>query len=166
MKKQSFLLLLISVFTISVMAQEKAKPEDTEVWSPIPKVVPPAKSLGEAPSDAIVLFNGKDLSQWQHVNGKAVSWKKKDEYLQCNPGSGNIQTKKGFGDCVDILLFAEGVEVDPEDDDADPLWVAVCYGKVVCINKLFNCKKCRKRMHSCLRVISLRGKRKKFERYS
>ena len=38
------------------------KPEMTEIWEPEVATVTPAKNLGEAPSDAIILFNGKDLS--------------------------------------------------------------------------------------------------------
>jgi 3-keto-disaccharide hydrolase len=74
-------------------------PKLTEVWQPEPKVINPGKTSQDAPSDATILFNGKDFSQWQHVNGNAVSWTIKDNYMQCKPGSGNIQTKQGFGDC-------------------------------------------------------------------
>ncbi|MDZ7650067.1 MAG: hypothetical protein U5K54_24700 [Cytophagales bacterium] len=36
----------------------------TEIWEPEVKVITPAKMLGDAPSDAIILFNGKNLDQW------------------------------------------------------------------------------------------------------
>ncbi len=56
-------------------AQQTAKPEDTEVWEPVPKVVTPGKSLGEAPSDAVILFDGKNLDQWVSVSDKApANW--------------------------------------------------------------------------------------------
>ncbi|MBV9226866.1 MAG: DUF1080 domain-containing protein, partial [Acidobacteriaceae bacterium] len=40
------------------------KPEDTEVWEPVPKVVTPGATCTAAPSDAIVLFDGKNLDEW------------------------------------------------------------------------------------------------------
>lgn len=50
------------------------------------------------PSDAIVLFNGKDLSQWVMAGSdKAPTWKVKDGY--CTPQDGNIETKQHFKDC-------------------------------------------------------------------
>jgi len=92
------LLLLVSFFFTCVNAQT-GDPKLTEVWQPEPRVVTPGKTSLDAPSDALVLFNGKDLSQWQAVGGGAPTWKIKESYMQVNPGKGNIQTKKGFGDC-------------------------------------------------------------------
>ena len=40
------------------------KPEMTEIWEPEVSVVTPAKTLGDAPSDAIILFDGTNLDQW------------------------------------------------------------------------------------------------------
>ncbi len=45
-------------------AQAQSRPEDTEVWSPKPAIVTPAAAVGAPPSDAIVLFDGKNLDQW------------------------------------------------------------------------------------------------------
>ena len=45
-------------------AQQTAKPEDTEVYEPVPPVVTPGKALGDAPTDALVLFDSKNLDQW------------------------------------------------------------------------------------------------------
>jgi hypothetical protein len=45
-------------------AQQTAKPEDTEVYEPVPKTVMATPNFEPAPSDALVLFDGKDLSQW------------------------------------------------------------------------------------------------------
>jgi|SRR6185369_4042436 len=97
-------LLLVTIFFTRGNAQ--GDPKLTEVWQPEPRVIAPGKTSQDAPSDAIVLFNGKDLSQWQAAaKGGPAPWKVltesggKDGYMQVNPGSGNIQTKKGFGDC-------------------------------------------------------------------
>ena len=62
---------------------------------PHPAVVTPAAQPGGAPSDAIVLFDGKDLSQWQSAKG---AWKIADGYLQVVPGAGDLSTKQKFGD--------------------------------------------------------------------
>ncbi|MFT5963883.1 MAG: hypothetical protein ACI9L6_000603 [Flavobacterium sp.] len=40
------------------------KPEMTEIWEPDVKTVTPGKQVGEAPSDAIILFDGKNMRQW------------------------------------------------------------------------------------------------------
>jgi hypothetical protein len=52
--------------TVPVFAQQPAapKPQDTEVWEPVPKIVTPGASNAAPPSDAIVLFDGKNLDDW------------------------------------------------------------------------------------------------------
>jgi hypothetical protein len=76
---------------------QNAKPEDTEIWEPIPKVVTPGKNLGDAPSDAIVLFNGKGLDEWVSVEDKTpAKWLVKGDVLTVNKSTGNIETKKAF----------------------------------------------------------------------
>jgi hypothetical protein len=67
---------LILLAPAAALAQEpaKPKPEDTEVWSPEPKVVTPADN-GAAPSDAVVLFDGKNLDEWVSTNDRSpASW--------------------------------------------------------------------------------------------
>jgi hypothetical protein len=97
--KKIILTSTMIVIVSGILAQSPGDPKLTEVWQPEPKVIAPGKTSQDAPSDAIILFNGKNLSQWQHVNGAIASWYVKENYIQCRPGSGNIQTKKGFGDC-------------------------------------------------------------------
>ncbi|MGL4631513.1 MAG: 3-keto-disaccharide hydrolase [Leadbetterella sp.] len=78
------------------------KPEMTEIWNPEVKVVTPGKTNAEAPSDAIVLFDGKNMDQWVSVKDKTKSapWKiVNNEYFEVVPQSGDIQTKLKFGDC-------------------------------------------------------------------
>lgn len=78
------------------------KPEMTEIWEPEVKVVTPGKTAADAPSDAIILFNGKNLDQWvsQNDTSKAAAWKiVNNDYMEVVPGSGGIQTKMAFGDC-------------------------------------------------------------------
>lgn len=58
------------------------------------------------PSDAIVLFGGADLSQWQMVNGDPVKWKVENGYFETAPSTGPIASKQGFGDCQLHVEFA------------------------------------------------------------
>jgi hypothetical protein len=62
-----------------------------------PKVTAGAR-VGAAPSDALVLFSGSDLSKWQRGNGEDAVWKMADGIMEVN-GTGSIQTKQAFGDC-------------------------------------------------------------------
>ena len=67
---------------------------------PRPEVVaPPAQQLpAPAPGDAVILFNGSDLSRWESVNGGPAPWTVEGDAFVVKPGSGAIQTKDGFGD--------------------------------------------------------------------
>ena len=76
--------------------QELPPPEKTEVWKPVPAAVDPSRH-GQAPSDAIVLFDGKDLSEWRGRDGEP-GWKVADGAMTVVPGAGNLTTKRGFGD--------------------------------------------------------------------
>ncbi len=83
-----------------VQAQQKAKPEDTEVWEPVPEKVTPGEARIEAPSDATVLFDGKNLDQWVATadRSKPAQWKVADGVMTVNKEAGNIETKKEFED--------------------------------------------------------------------
>jgi hypothetical protein len=67
----------------------------------MPPVVDPGTAGPPAPvpSDAIVLFNGKDLSGWTTAKGAPAKWLVKDGYMEAVKGAGSIQTERGFGDC-------------------------------------------------------------------
>ncbi|MBD7922956.1 MULTISPECIES: 3-keto-disaccharide hydrolase [Xanthomonas] len=77
-------------------------PAKTEVWKPVPAIV--ATPPGRAPSDAIVLFDGKDLSAWESEQGGRVPWSVADGALTVVPGSKGIRTKQRF---CDIQLHVE-----------------------------------------------------------
>ena len=66
---------------------------------PQPKVIAPGQEPTDPPSDAVVLFNGADLSQWRAPNGSAAGWKVQNGYMEAAKGTGCIQTKRGFGSC-------------------------------------------------------------------
>lgn len=85
----------LTLASISLHAQ-KIKPEETEVWEPEPIVVTPGKN-GVAPSDAIVLFDGKDLSSWTNTKGNAAEWEVANGTMTVVSGKGAIQTKADFG---------------------------------------------------------------------
>ena len=97
---KNFLLLFVMSICFITMNAQTGDPKLTEVWQPEPSVVAPGKTSLDAPSDALILFNGKDLSQWQAVRGGAPTWNVltepggKNGFMQVNPGTGNIQTKK------------------------------------------------------------------------
>jgi hypothetical protein len=58
----------------------------------------PAQAPAPIPSDAVVLFNGKDLSAWAGDSGQAAPWTVRDGYMEVVPGSGAIHTRQAFGD--------------------------------------------------------------------
>ena len=90
----------LSVVWISLAAAAQDKdPRLTEVWQPEPRVVTPGRSAADAPADAIVLFNGKDLEEWQAKDGKSAKWKLEGDAMTVVKGTGEIKTKKSFGDC-------------------------------------------------------------------
>lgn len=66
---------------------------------PAPPIVAPGERNGEPPSDAIVLFDGKDLLQWESKKGKPAKWKVENGYMEVVQKTGNIRTKQSFGDC-------------------------------------------------------------------
>ncbi len=92
--KRTFLFNAILIFALnSVNAQQTANPKDSEVWSPVPKIV----SFQNTPDDAIILFNGENLDQWISVKDKsAAKWIVKDNTFTVNKGTGNIETKQSF----------------------------------------------------------------------
>ena len=77
------------------------KPQDTEVWEPVPKIVTPGITDSAPPSDAIVLFDGKNLDEWVSNRDKSpAKWFVADGVMTVNKaqGVGNIETKRTFKD--------------------------------------------------------------------
>ncbi len=79
-------------------AQDKGDPKDTEVWTPEPKVVTPGATNRDAPSDAIILFDGRNLDQWVSVKDttQAAQWNVANGIITVDKRSGNIQTRMSF----------------------------------------------------------------------
>lgn len=93
------IILLNAILLIAGSMYAQMKPESTEWYSPKPPKVVPAKVVGQAPSDAIVLFDGKDLSKWNAVGGGDAKWKVVNGEMIVVPGTGDVCTKEYFGDC-------------------------------------------------------------------
>jgi len=90
---------------------------------PLPVLVTPGAPsaqdrAGTAPSDAISLFDGKDLSAWQHGGGKPAAWKVRDGYFEVAPGRGDLVTKQSFGDCQLHVEWA--TPNPPQGTDQEP----------------------------------------------
>src|ERR1700709_1708119 len=95
--KHTILLTALLAGSCLMANAQQGKPEDTEVWEPIPKVVTPGKTVSDAPSDAIILFNGKNLDEWvQNKDKSPAKWNVADGILTVNKNYGNIETKKLF----------------------------------------------------------------------
>ncbi|QHN03047.1 DUF1080 domain-containing protein [Granulicella sp. WH15] len=84
-----------------VSGVNKPKHEDTEFYQPVPPVVTPAETVGIPPSDAIVLFDGKDTQQWVAAKDgiTPADWDVHDGVMTVKKGGGgNIQTRQKFKD--------------------------------------------------------------------
>ncbi|MDR0814433.1 MAG: DUF1080 domain-containing protein [Bacteroidales bacterium] len=82
---KNFIILFSLLACFSVKAQD------------YPRVVTPGNGA-EPPSDAIILFDGKNFVEWEKVGGGDVMWKLADNAMTVVSGTGSIQTKKSFGD--------------------------------------------------------------------
>jgi len=74
-------------------------PRTTEVWYPVPAKVTPGARAGAPPSDAIILFDGRNLDAWKSANGDTPArWKVSKGEMIIAPGTGDIVTREKFGD--------------------------------------------------------------------
>ena len=86
---------------------------------PQPPVVTPPKpstqqNAGTPPSDAVVVFDGTDLSQWEDKSGAPAQWKLESDYMEVVPGSGDIRTRQNFGDGQWHIEWAAPAKVEGE----------------------------------------------------
>jgi hypothetical protein len=90
--------LLGTAATLFAQEQTKAKPEDTEVWQPVPEKVTPGAKCGDPPSNAVILFDGKNEDHWVLAkDGQSrADWNVHDGILTVNKTAGNIETKEKF----------------------------------------------------------------------
>jgi hypothetical protein len=89
-------------------------PASRKVWTPVPAIVATKEDV--PPSDAIVLFDGRDVKAWESAKapGEPAPWILADGVLTCNPKTGDIQTKSSFGDIQLHLEFRTPAEVRGE----------------------------------------------------
>ncbi len=106
-------LLLSLIISISLQAQQKMKPEDTEIYKPVPPVVNGGETpFKSPPTDAIVLFSENSLDQWQKVQfinrkgeikqrenyqQKPADWIVEGDEFVVKKGTGSIATIQAFG---------------------------------------------------------------------
>lgn len=94
--KRYLLMALLSTAVISTAAAQ-AKHEDTEFYTPVPPIVTPGVTNAAPPSDAIVLFDGKNLDQWVSTADKSpAKWIVEKGMMTVKKDGGNIETKQSF----------------------------------------------------------------------
>jgi hypothetical protein len=89
---------------------------------PHPPVITPGtpstqETAGKAPSDAIVLFDGKDLSHWKSESGGPAPWKIEDGAIIAQRGGGTLVSKDEFGDCQIHIEWASPKPPRGRDQD-------------------------------------------------
>ena len=100
--------IALNALTMTIASTLLAQPDpnwlDHDRDRPAPPVVEAGTSstqdqAGKPPSDATILFDGKDLSQWVAMDGNPTKWIMKNGYMECVKGSGYVRTLQNFGDC-------------------------------------------------------------------
>lgn len=102
--------------------QEDMIPEDTEFYEPVPTVIESGENIFlDPPSDAIILFDGTDMSKWETTNGNEVTWNIDDGVLTVDIGDEmtieRIQTKESFGDVQLYLEWRSPMNMDHKGQD-------------------------------------------------
>ncbi len=98
--KRLFLLTPLLAGSIgAALGQSTARPEETEVWQPVPPVVRPGRTNADPPADALVLFDGRSLEQWVSTDNREAParWTVADGVLTVRKDLGNIETRRRFG---------------------------------------------------------------------
>jgi hypothetical protein len=101
-------LRVVTLWSASILTLQAqiTDPKATEVWTPEPRLVTPGEGT-QAPSDAIVLFDGKKLDEWLSAkDSSAAKWKISEGAMTVKPGTGDIITKRNFSDFQLHLEFA------------------------------------------------------------
>lgn len=94
--------LVAAMMAFPIFAQQqdiKLPPQATEFWEPVVRKVQPGNENHQAPSDAIVIFDGSSLSNFvSSKTGQNPEWTLQNGVMTVAPGKGDIETKLGFGD--------------------------------------------------------------------
>ncbi|GAC1453114.1 MAG: DUF1080 domain-containing protein [Chitinophagaceae bacterium] len=93
-------LLLCSALAITFFCFGQTKPEETEYYAPVPPIITPGANFAAPPSDAIILFDGKNLDEWVATKDSAAGkkWTVADNIITVDKTAGDIQTKRRFMD--------------------------------------------------------------------
>jgi hypothetical protein len=94
---------LVTGSALAAFAQAPTEWAIHDMNRPQPRAVDPGTAStpeqpGRPPSDAVVLFDGKDLSKWRNEKGEPAAWKVANGYMEVQKGTGGIHTEQGFGD--------------------------------------------------------------------
>jgi hypothetical protein len=119
LKTLTCLLLAASILGVSsYAAMEIRKYGVHDKGRPNPPVITPPKNFGQPPSDAIVLFDGEDTSEWESEKGRGdVKWKVENGYMEVIKKTGGIRTKKLFGNCQLHIEWCTPEGIDPKITD-------------------------------------------------
>jgi len=92
--------LALALFSFQFVQAQAGDPKLTEVYSPVPPVITPGASCQDAPSDAIILFNGTNLDAWRSANDtlQPAKWTVADGIMTVKKGTSNIETRQSFTD--------------------------------------------------------------------
>jgi hypothetical protein len=116
MKRIEIIFMLLFIATIIIAQNNKSismQPEMTQIWDPEVPVITPGDSPLDAPSDAIVLFNGGNLEkEWTNSFGDKPRWEVKNNILTIVKGSGIIKTKRVFEDFQLHIEWRSPLEVE------------------------------------------------------
>lgn len=110
--KAAPLRLLLSLIFFSLATSHGFAAGEIPAPKEEPKVIDPGPP-GGPPSDAVVLFDGKDLSKWKGANNGPAKWRVENGVAVVN-GTGSIETKEEFGDCQLHVEWAAPSEVKGE----------------------------------------------------
>jgi len=104
-----FMMVAIMSIGVALFAapQSGTRAADLKKWAvhdetrPAPPVVDPGSAGPPAPvpADAVVLFDGRDLSAWTNAKDAPAGWQVRDGYMEAVKGTGSIRTTRNFGDC-------------------------------------------------------------------
>jgi hypothetical protein len=96
----AFILLFMAGYALAQDEElMEMKPEMTEIWDPEVPIITPGEKPSDAPSDAIVLFDGTDLGrEWTSADGAEPGWLVEDNCVTVVAGKGVIKTKRVFED--------------------------------------------------------------------
>lgn len=114
---KSFLLfsvcILMNSMVLFAQPENKKTPESSEIWEPQPRIITPGAHASNAPSDALVLFDGSNLNQWvSTADGTEAKWPVKDGAFTVGPEAKDIKTKKTFNDFQLHIEWRTPAEVD------------------------------------------------------